>query len=234
MATSHFHQISPLLRHIEMLSPGSILDIGAGIGKWGFLCRDRLEFLEGRRDRSSWRTRIYGIEVHAGFRNPIWDYCYDRLWVGDALDVIDDAPAVDLALLADVIEHVPKGKGRDLLAKLEGKATYLLVSTPVSFFTGEHDDSTPGAGHVSFWGRGDFSKYSYVTETHGGTRFFLIDLRRKDRRHLAVEGAERYPFRSLVRGLALKTLHKLRLPSGRFVPPKAALEKRSPTGRRCY
>jgi len=67
------------MRYIEMLSPDSILDIGAGIGKWGFLCRDRLEFLEGRHDRSAWRTRIYGIEVHAGFRNPIWDYCYDRL-----------------------------------------------------------------------------------------------------------------------------------------------------------
>jgi len=144
--------------------------------------------------------------------------------------LIDDVPATDVAILADVIEHIPKEKGTELLAKLEKKATYLLISTPVSFFTGQHDDSTPGASHVSFWDRADFSRYSYVTETYGGTRFFLIDLRRKDGRHLAVEAAERYPFRSLVRALALKALHKFTLPSGRFVPPKAVLEELSAGG----
>ncbi len=220
MATSHFHQIPALMRYVEMLSPGSILDIGAGIGKWGFLCRDRLEFLEGRHDRGSWRTRIYGIELFAGFRNPVWDYCYDRLWVGDALGVIDDTPSVDLVLLADVIEHIPKSDGKKLLAKLEEKADYLLISTPVQFFTGAHEDNTPGAGHVSFWGREDFSGYSYVTEEHGSTRFFLIDFRGSGSRHLAVEGAERYPFAALLRALALKTLHKFGLPSGRFAAPR--------------
>lgn len=232
MATSHFHQIPPLMRYIEMLWPSSILDIGAGIGRWGFLCRDRLEFLEGRYNKGSWRTRIYGIELFAGFRNPVWDYCYDRLWVADALDVMDAAPSVDVVLLADVMEHIPKSEGRRLLAKLKEKASYLLISTPVQFFTGQHDDNTSGAGHVSFWDRGDFSGYSYVTEEHGSTRFFLIDLRGRDSRHLAVEGAERYPFRTLVRALVLKTLRKLGLPSRRFVAPRAIKEELETVHRR--
>jgi len=178
MGTSHFHQIPGLLRYVEILKPTSILEVGSGIGKWGFLCRDRLEFLEGRYDKESWRTRIYGIELFAGYRNPIWDYCYDSVWIGDALDLIDKAPSVDVALMADVLEHIPKNRGEMLLSKLEQKAQYLLVSTPVTFFAGEGDDSSPGAGHVSFWGRKDFSRYWYVTEDEGSTRFFLIDFGR--------------------------------------------------------
>lgn len=227
MGTSHFHQIPGLMRYVEALKPASILEIGSGIGKWGFLCRDRLEFLEGRYDKRSWRTRIYGIELFPGFRNPIWEYCYDRLSVGDALDLVDAAPQVDMVLMADVIEHIPKNEGRKLLAKLAGKASYLLISTPVRFFTGECVDDSPGAGHVSFWGPQDFSEYSYVTEARGSTRFFLVDVRGRGGAPLAVESAERYPFAALLRALALKVAHKLRLPTGKFVAPRAVKEQLS-------
>ena len=220
MGTSHFHQIPGLLRYVEILKPKSILEVGSGIGKWGFLCRDRLEFLEGRYDKENWRTRIYGIELFAGYRNPIWDYCYDSVWIGDALDLIDKAPSVDVALMADVLEHIAKDRGEILLSKLRQKAQYLLVSTPVAFFAGEGDDGRPGAGHVSFWDQEDFSEYCCITEDEGSTRFFLIDFGRKGGGSLVVESAERYPFGRLLRALVLKIAHRGRIPTGRFIAPR--------------
>jgi len=226
MGTSHFHQIPGLMRYVEALKPASILEIGSGIGKWGFLCRDRLEFFEGRYDKQSWRTLIYGIEMCAAYRNPIWEYCYDRMWVGDVLGLIGIAPAVDLVLMADVIEHIPKNHGRELLAKVQTKARHLLISTPVRFFTGECNDNSPGAAHVSFWDRMDFSEYSYVTEERGSTRFFLVDLHSAGGA-VAVESAERYPFSAILRALVLKIAHKLRIPTGRFVAPHRVSQKLS-------
>ena len=220
MATAHFHQITPMMRYVEMLRPGSILDIGAGIGKWGFLCRDRLEYLEGRYEKSSWQTKIYGIEIYEGYRNPIWDYHYDGFWVGDVLDVLDETPDVELVLMADVLEHLPKEKGRELLARLEEKGSYILISTPRYFFKGEHDENR-ASEHLSFWPPEDFSGRWLVTEECGETRFFLIDLRKGEDVRLAIESAERYPFRSLVRAVILKLLHKLHLPAAGTVSPRS-------------
>ncbi len=218
MATSHFHQIPGLGRYIEMLQPSSILDIGAGIGKWGFLCRDQLEFLQGRPDKDSWVTRIYGIEIYEGYRNPLWDYCYDDFWVGNVVDVLEEAPDVDLILLADILEHMPKEKGQKLLTRLEEKGCYLLISTPAYFFKGEHDNN-PASEHISFWGPKDFSGKWIVTEKYGDTNFFFIDLSKSSGKPLVVENAERQAFGSLLRAAVFKVLHKRKLPSGRCVAP---------------
>lgn len=228
MATSHFHQIPTMLRYVEMLSPGSILDIGAGTGKWGVLCRDRLEYLEGRIGRASWVTRIYGIELHEGYKNPVWEHCYDGFWVGDALDVLGEVPDVELVLLGDVLSFMTKERGWELLARLAKKSRYLLIATPAQLpegSNGKHDDNPATVNHLSHWAPADFADYWFVTERQGNTVFFLIDLRKSGRASSAVEAAERYPLRALLRAVRLKILRKLRLPTGRFAAPQAVREQ---------
>jgi hypothetical protein len=206
------------MRYIEMIKPASVLDIGAGVGKWGFLCRDRFEFLEGRYERHSWCSKIYGIEIFEGYRNPIWEYYYDSFWVGNALEVLEDVPKVELVLLADVIEHLPKEEGRQLLAQVENKGRYLLISTPSRFFKGEHNDN-PMSEHISFWGPADFSERWFITEEQGDTRLFFIDLRERKKRCISVEPAERNTFAALLRSIACKVFHRFGLPTGSFVSP---------------
>ena len=225
MATSHFHQIPTLMRYIEMLWPKSILDVGAGIGKWGLLCRDRLEFLEGRCERNTWQTALYGVELYEGYRNPIWDYCYDGFWAADVLDVLEEIPNVDLVLLGDVLSFLPKDRGRQLVAELAKKGRHLLISTPVRLperSDGKHEYNPATITHLSYWGPDDFSKYEVVSEQQGNTQFILVDVKGTVPKSGVVESAERYPMASLLRALGLKVLHKLKLPSGRFMAPHTA------------
>ena len=219
MATSHFHQIPLVMPYIEMLRPKSILDVGAGLGKWGFLLRDRLEFLEGRYRREAWETTIYGVEVCAEYRNPMWELFYDRLWVADILDCLDEIPSVDLVLLADAIEHLPKNKGREVLTRLAGKAKFLLISSPKRFFQGEHDFN-PASAHQSYWDTDDFAGMRVVTEEQHDTRVFLIDVHSREPGLFTVNAAERNDFSSLWRASLFKLLRKLGLHTGRCVSPR--------------
>ena len=48
MPTSAWHYVSPILQEVAILHAEepvrSVLDIGCGAGKWGFLLRDLLDF----------------------------------------------------------------------------------------------------------------------------------------------------------------------------------------------
>ena len=48
MPTSFHHHISKMVDWVVRLQPRSILDIGVGFGKWGFLCREYLDIFQGR------------------------------------------------------------------------------------------------------------------------------------------------------------------------------------------
>lgn len=60
MPTSHFYQLDQLTELIFILNPKSILDIGVGFGKYGFLAR---EYLNLNRDDNykNFKRRIDGI-----------------------------------------------------------------------------------------------------------------------------------------------------------------------------
>ena len=71
MPFSQSSQISTIVQYGEALNPASILDVGAGLGQYGFLFRTNLENIglfeingaHGRwRTKAEWRVRIDGIE----------------------------------------------------------------------------------------------------------------------------------------------------------------------------
>ena len=104
-----------MLDAIAALAPRSVLDVGAGMGKWGFLCRELLDWNVGRLDRADWQVRIDGIEVFT-YESPLHDWVYDSVRRADVLDVVDDCAGYDLVILGDVLEHltVPTAHDRSL------------------------------------------------------------------------------------------------------------------------
>ena len=62
MPSSHHNQVSKILDIIINLNPQSVLDVGVGFGKYGFLCREYLELWDGREEYKKFLRRVDGIQ----------------------------------------------------------------------------------------------------------------------------------------------------------------------------
>ena len=79
MGTSCWAHISTAIDWIREVNPRSVLDVGVGFGKWGFLCREYLDVFNGRHFREDWKIRIIGIEGFEKYLHPASRYIYDDI-----------------------------------------------------------------------------------------------------------------------------------------------------------
>lgn len=162
MPFSQSSQISSIVGWVEVLQPESILDVGTGMGQYGFLFRNALEQenlfqVEGRqasqRDKAGWRVRIDGVEAFSTYLTPVHDYAYNRILVGDAqalLPTIADN-SYDLVVAIDVLEHLDDEPGARFLAELRRiSRRAVLISTPKTFHAQEIE-ANPYENHRSVW-----------------------------------------------------------------------------------
>lgn len=121
MPTSEHWQIPHIVDVLQRERPRTVLDVGAGWGKYGLLAREYAD-----------AERVDALDVIRP-RYPV----YDQVHIGDALDLDRVLPAeparYDLALLIDVIEHLEKADGWRLLEALTRRARRVLVATPWGF-----------------------------------------------------------------------------------------------------
>ena len=125
-----------LLRRIQ---PRRILDIGCGEGKYAGLVRDA-----GLQD-----AQLIGIEYDPYWRQPLLDRGYTEVRTQGGLDLMDKpTEEFDFVILGDVIEHLRKSDGQDLLEYLNYRSAYILVVTPEAM-----PMSLPNfyEGHNSLW-----------------------------------------------------------------------------------
>ena len=118
MPTSPFGHIETFIGFLMESRPRSILDIGLGNGKLGFLARDCLDvMLNEAYHRSRWKVRIDGIEAYADYIQDHQRAIYDTIHIGDALGVIDRLGTYDMIILGDVLEHFEKGRAWEFFDK---------------------------------------------------------------------------------------------------------------------
>ncbi len=135
MPTSHPMQINEILNLIITLNPQSLLDVGVGFGKFGFLAREYLELWDGREAYGDWQRRVDGIEAHEAYITPLQRQIYDQIHIGDASRVLPSLDQrYDLILLVDIIEHFDQEPGLALLRQCLSLGRNLVVSTPRNFF----------------------------------------------------------------------------------------------------
>jgi SAM-dependent methyltransferase len=145
MPTSEHWQIPRVCDVLVAEQPRSVLDVGAGYGKYGLLAR---EF--------GGATRVDAIDA-----NPPKFAVYDHVYLGDlrAIDTLlpADAPRYDLAMFIDVIEHLEKADARAFLAKLTNRAKRVLITTPWGFRRQEIP-GMPWETHRSGWYPWEFGR----------------------------------------------------------------------------
>jgi SAM-dependent methyltransferase len=143
--TSEFRQIPYVVEVLARERPRSVLDVGAGYGKYGFLAR---EFADAQ--------RVDAIDV----TEPRFA-AYDHVWLGDLREIDRvlpaEAPVYDLALFIDVIEHFEKPEGYAVLDQLVSRARSVLVTTPWGFRPQEIP-GMPYETHRSGWLPWDFTR----------------------------------------------------------------------------
>lgn len=125
--------LSPICQRIIELKPLSVLDIGVGFGKWGFLAREYAE-LWGQNHYWERSVRIDGIEVFPEYITQLHNLIYDHIYIGNALDVLPQLDThYDVAIMADVIEHLSFDEGIRTLDLIKGLASHAFITTPVNF-----------------------------------------------------------------------------------------------------
>lgn len=161
-----------MLDQVVRLQPRSVLDVGPGYGKYGFLVREALDFAVGRLDRPSWQVRIDGIDAFP-YKSPLLAWVYDAITVADIAIVAADLPPYDLVILGDVIEHLDKQTGIQLIDNLLAKSRNVLLSTPREFFQQEIADN-PFETHRSLWSLNDFGRWAFDAELAGGAAWVVL------------------------------------------------------------
>ena len=136
---------------IQRLQPARVLDVGPGMGVYGVLLRQYLDIAQERITRSSWRVRIDGIEVYESYRNPIWEYFYDRVEIADFRATVSQIESYDVILLCDVLEHFTKQEGLIILDQCLDKARFVVVTTPRFNFPQGEWGGNPNESHLSTW-----------------------------------------------------------------------------------
>ena len=145
---------------IIKIQPKSVLDIGVGYGKWGFLCREYSDINAHHYHPETWQVRIDGIEAFPEYATPLYSYIYNDIHYGDIRDILPTLPDYDLVIIGDVIEHFTKEDGKQLLSQLRKKSRYILLSSPTVFFTQEMFDNDYET-HRSLWTVHDFGNFKF-------------------------------------------------------------------------
>ena len=130
MPLSNVFHLPPVIVLASSLPNARVLDAGIGMGTYGLMLRNALDIAEGHLDHSSWTHTIDGIEVFEQYRNPVWDYAYDRVHIGDIRDVLPRLGQYDIFVAGDVLEHFPRDEAMQLMSMALDHARVLIATTP--------------------------------------------------------------------------------------------------------
>jgi 2-polyprenyl-3-methyl-5-hydroxy-6-metoxy-1,4-benzoquinol methylase len=154
MPSSYHGYLTDIVEQVRQLHPTSILDMGLGFGKWGMLFREYLDVMHGRVYKNQWKLQLDGVEIYEPY---IMDHqldIYSNIYIGDIITLIDDLPSYDLIFTSDVLEHLPKEQGLDLVQKVLHKSKHFIAAIPIgdrwlhsqgAMFGNAHE------AHISSW-----------------------------------------------------------------------------------
>lgn len=176
MPSSRPNAIPVVVHLIKQLKPISILDIGIGFGKWGHLFREYTDILESQDDpsryrRENWKVRIDGIEGFPDYITDMHRYLYNEIMIGDVRSLATTIGAYDVVFLGDIIEHVTKEDGIQLIRTLLEKTNRaIILSTPKYETSQEALNENELERHRSLWTAADFlsfpnSNVATITQT---------------------------------------------------------------------
>jgi hypothetical protein len=162
MGTSNWQNISYCIELIRRINPKSILDIGAGFGRWGILSREFLEIWDDGNYSDNWKRKIDAVEVFDKYVKPYHSYFYDNVYIENAIDFINKpGEKYDLIICGDIIEHFEKKDGEKFIDDCLKRCKYLMINIPIEKkWEQEIINDNEFEIHKSIWYNSDFRKYT--------------------------------------------------------------------------
>lgn len=176
MPSSSHYQINEIIELVVRLKPKSILEIGPGFGKYGYLCREYLELWDGRDQYGDWQCRIDCIEAFPQYITPVHRQIYSNVYTGNALEILPGLnERYDLILMVDVFEHFTEEEGHRLLPSCLLKAGHVLIASPKAVNDQEQSFGNEFEKHRFEWKRRHFKPYGpHFFAPHHSTLICLI------------------------------------------------------------
>jgi hypothetical protein len=165
MPFSNSLSIPTVLYFAEKTRPRRILDVGVGIGIYGLLLRTSLDIAHERLNREEWQLKIEGLEIFPPYRNPVWDYAYDAVTIGDVRTSEFAADSFDLVVINDVLEHLEHAEAANCLKRLLTWAPTVIATTPASLIPQSDWGGNPHETHRSVLSVADFPRLVSVKRT---------------------------------------------------------------------
>jgi len=164
MPTSSFDTVPTIGQLIRSQEPQSVLDVGIGFGKWGYMVRELQDIAYERYKPDEWKVMIVGVEAFKDYHTPIWDYIYDNVIIGDIRKEKALLSKFDLVLFIDVLEHMHHDEGLELLEEVQRAGKKYIVSvpnypSPQGAFCGNEFEIHVSVGE---WSPRDFSNHTLV------------------------------------------------------------------------
>ena len=141
------------------------LDIGAGAGKYGKMIKS----LVGD-------CHVTGVEVDKEYiENFDLQSTYDEIISDDIRTVIDGAQNVtyDVIIIGDIIEHLPKSDGLNLIHFYVYRCKRMLIIYPSRYV--QYDvDGKKSESHRSVWGPQDFGYFEFEHKSSGYMNLVIV------------------------------------------------------------
>jgi hypothetical protein len=141
-----------------------VLDIGPGEGKFGKMLR-----------RVQPSAKRLAVEVDPSYVETYrLREIYDEVLIMDAARLMDDVRRTfGAVIIGDVIEHLRKSTGTDLLHFLVYRSQVIFVKFPVQIVQDDWEGHVSEA-HVSVWSALDFGSFDHVFVDHGPMQMAVI------------------------------------------------------------
>jgi len=169
MPSSRYDVIPKVLDLVVSQKPKSILDVGAGFGKWGFLFREYLEVWQGNLYPKDWKIQIDAIEIFRQYTDlPWYKEIYNHITVADIYEymkISEKDNSIDyynLIMFGDVIEHLTKPQGKEILYACKN----WIVVTPAYRSPQGEGFGNIHETHKSFWNTEDFDNYEVIKDRY--------------------------------------------------------------------
>lgn len=169
MPYSNLEQITPVISELKHLRPKSILDVGCGLGLYGYLCRIYLElygddenFFKKLTGKLPWDIRIDAIEGFEGYLKFIPQWAYDNIIIDSAMSALSKIPdkKYDVALALAIIEHFSKEDAVAFVKELRRVGRKIILSVPKEW----HEQTVPEnelETHRSHWADTDLASLGF-------------------------------------------------------------------------
>lgn len=186
MASSFISQTPLIIYLIGKLKPKTILDIGKGFGKYGFLIHEYLGIDNTKRlnpnltMKEQSTIKIDAIEIDEQLMLPHLNQFYNDIIQGSILEMYEQMKSYDLILMIDVVEHLDKTAALKMLKYFANNKTTIIIATPYEFFN-QHLYESEHEEHISHWTINDFRNLFYVDsqKTSDGA-IYLLTSEKKD------------------------------------------------------